>query len=80
MSNWGISSLPKRIRVHQATYHEGHHFVMRYDASSKVQDDVRKTLSLDPRMIRFGSVKIGSKLEDIAKVPAKIEWAVREER
>lgn len=52
---------------------------MRYDANSAVQDQVRKTLSLDPRMIRFGSVKLGDgKLESIANVGAKIHWSERE--
>jgi small subunit ribosomal protein S6 len=81
LTNWGVTALPKRTRVHQAIYHEGHHFVIRYDAPSAVQDQVRKTLSLDPRMIKFGSVKLGDgKLETIAKIGGKIPWAVRENR
>jgi small subunit ribosomal protein S6 len=54
---------------------------MRYDASSAVQDNVRKTLGLDPRMIKFSSVKLGDgKLESLSKVGAKIPWAEREMR
>lgn len=50
---------------------------MRYDASSKIQDDVRKTLGLDPRMIKFSSVKLGDgTLESLSKIGGKI--AVRE--
>jgi small subunit ribosomal protein S6 len=81
LSNWGVSSLPKRTRKHQAIYHEGHYFIMRYDASSAVQDNVRKTLGLDPRMIKFSSVKLGDgTLESLSKVSAKIPWAEREMR
>lgn len=54
---------------------------MRYDASSDVQDNVRKTLGLDPRMIKFSSVKLGDgKLESLSKVGVKIPWAQREVR
>jgi small subunit ribosomal protein S6 len=81
ISNWGISSLPKRTRKHQAIYREGHYFIMRYDASSAVQDNVRKTLGLDPRMIKFSSVKLGDgTLESLSKFGAKIPWAERETR
>jgi small subunit ribosomal protein S6 len=79
ISNWGVFSLPKRTRKHQAQYTDGHYFVMRYDASSAIQDDVRKTLGLDPRMIKFSSVKLGDgKLETLSKIPGKIPWAEKE--
>lgn len=52
---------------------------MRFDASSAVQDNVRKTLGLDPRMIKFSSVKVGGKtLEETAKVGSKIAWSLDE--
>jgi small subunit ribosomal protein S6 len=47
---------------------------MRFDASGPVQSAVRRTLSLDPRMIRFSVVKIGDKLEEINDVPGHIDW------
>lgn len=54
---------------------------MRYDASSEVQDQVRKTLSLDPRMIKFGNVKLGDgKLESISKIGGNISWNEKEAR
>ena len=53
---------------------------MRYDASSRIQDDVRKTLGLDPRMIKFSSVKLGNgKLETLSKIGGMIPWGTREE-
>lgn len=52
---------------------------MRYDSSSKVQDDVRKTLGLDPRMIKFSSVKLGDgKLETVSQIGGKIPWSEKE--
>jgi hypothetical protein len=35
---------------------------MRFDASASTQQSVRRSLGLDPRMIRFSVVKIGDRL------------------
>jgi small subunit ribosomal protein S6 len=52
---------------------------MRFDASSKTQDDVRKTLGLDPRMIKFSSVKLGDgTLESLSKIGGTIPWSMDE--
>lgn len=80
IKNWGVFSLPKRTRKHQAQYTDGHYFIMRYDASSKIQDDVRKTLGLDPRMIKFSSVRLGDgTLESLSKIGGQIPWDTREQ-
>jgi small subunit ribosomal protein S6 len=80
IKNWGVFSLPKRTRKHQAQHDNGHYFIMRYDASSRTQDDVRKTLGLDPRMIKFSSVKMGDgTLESLSKIGGSIPWDTREE-
>ncbi|KAL2221060.1 37S ribosomal protein Mrp17 [Thermoascus aurantiacus ATCC 26904] len=73
-TNWGTFRLPKPTTKHQARHTEGHHFIMRFDASGPVQQAVRRTLSLDPRMIRFSVVKLGNKLDEIKDVPGKVEW------
>ncbi|KAG8424119.1 hypothetical protein J3458_000948 [Metarhizium acridum] len=59
LDNWGIFSLPKPISVHQMKHTHGHYFVMRYDSSTKIHQDVRTTLRLEPRMIRSAHVKLG---------------------
>jgi len=80
IKNWGIFSLPKKTRKHQAQYTDGHYFIMRYDASSKIQSDVRNTLALDPRMIKFSTVKLGDgTLESLSRISGKIPWDTREE-
>ncbi|KAI9372724.1 ribosomal protein S6 [Aspergillus egyptiacus] len=73
-TNWGVFRLPKPTTKHQARYSEGHHFIMRFDSSGPVQTAVRRTLSLDPRMIRFSVVKLGDKLEEFKDVPGEVEW------
>jgi small subunit ribosomal protein S6 len=80
IKNWGVWSLPKRTRKHQAQYHEGHYFIMRFDGWSRIQDEVRMTLGLDPRMIKFSSVKLGDgTLESLSKIGGEIPWGEREE-
>ncbi|BCR97288.1 mitochondrial 37S ribosomal protein bS6m [Aspergillus luchuensis] len=73
-TNWGTFRLPRPTTKHQARYKEGHHFIMRFDASGPVQSAVRRTLGLDPRMVRFSVVKLGDKLEEIKHVDGKVEW------
>lgn len=81
LTNWGTFTLPKRTRKHQAIYTSGHYFLMRFDSSSHAQDELKKTLGLDPRMIRFSSVKLGDgTLDTIARIGGCAPWERREER
>ncbi|KAL5342326.1 ribosomal protein S6 [Aspergillus crustosus] len=73
-TNWGVYSLTKTMTRHQARYTHGHHFIMRFDAAGPVQTAVRRTLSLDPRMIRFAVVKLGDKLEDVKDISGTVVW------
>lgn len=73
-TNWGTFRLPRPTTKHQARYTEGHHFIMRFDASAPAQAAVQRTLGLDPRMIRFSIIKLGNKLEEIRDVPGTVEW------
>ncbi|KAH9839658.1 37S ribosomal protein MRP17, mitochondrial [Teratosphaeria destructans] len=74
ITNWGTFLLPKPARKQGATYTQGHYFIVRFDSSAKTQHAVRRTLGLDPRMIRFSLCKLGSKLEDVKGVPGKVAW------
>lgn len=62
ITNWGPFLLPKPTTKHQSLHHTGHYFVMRFDASAAIQQSVRRSLGLDPRMIRFSVVKVGDRL------------------
>ncbi|KAL1957501.1 hypothetical protein VTO42DRAFT_5964 [Malbranchea cinnamomea] len=73
-TNWGPFRLPRPITRHQAKYSIGHHFIMRFDSSAPVQQEIRRSLGLDPRMIRFAVVKLGSTLDEIKEVPGRVEW------
>ncbi|PYH99317.1 hypothetical protein BO71DRAFT_314163 [Aspergillus ellipticus CBS 707.79] len=73
-TNWGTFRLPKPTTKHQARYTEGQHFLMRFDTAGPVQSAIRRTLALDPRMIRFSVVKLGDKLEEIKDIEGTAEW------
>lgn len=73
-TNWGAFRLPRPTTKHQAKHTDGHHFIMRFDSSAQTQQNIRRTLSLDPRMIRHSVVKLGNKLDDIKDVPGHVEW------
>ena len=77
LANWGTYLLPSTIRKNQERYHVGHHFVLRFDAPPGVQEQVRRTLSSDPRVLRHGVVKLGrGKLADSAKY-GEVRWTRR---
>lgn len=74
ITNWGTFMLPKPARKQGATYRDGHYFILRFDSSAKTQHAVRRTLGLDPRMIRYSVVQLGSTLEEIKDVAGKADW------
>ncbi|KAK7728919.1 hypothetical protein SLS57_002151 [Botryosphaeria dothidea] len=74
VTNWGVFQLPKPFRKHQVTHYTGHHFLLRFDASPRTQHALRRTMGLDPRLIRYSVVKLGDKLEDIADVSGIAPW------
>ena len=52
---------------------------MRFDAGARTQHIVRKTLGLDPRLLRYSVVRMGKTLEDIKNVPGIVEAGGGEE-
>ncbi|KAA8914886.1 ribosomal protein S6 [Sphaerosporella brunnea] len=67
LHNWDTMLLPRRVRKHQTYYDRGHYFLMRFDSNAATQKSLRDVLGLDPRMVKFSVVKVGSKLEEIAR-------------
>lgn len=68
IQNWDKRLLPTRVKKNQAAYDRAYHFVMRFDGNAAAQAEVRRTLALDPRMVRFSVVKLADKLETVVKV------------
>lgn len=74
ITNWGPFLLAKPKVSTQVLHDSGHHFIMRFDCSPQTQQLVRKTVAIDPRMIRCGVVKLGGTLKEIMNVPGKVAW------
>ena len=74
MTNWGPYLLTKSVKKHEARHDSGHHFIVRFDASPENQEMMRKTVGLDPRMIRMGCVRLGGTLQAIKDVRGQVEW------
>ena len=53
---------------------------MRFDCSPETQEMVKKTIAIDPRMIRCGVVKMGGTLKEIIDVKGTVDWKRRSDR
>lgn len=74
LDNWGVFPLPRAVTKNQQRHYNGHYFVMRYDASTKTQQEVMQAVKLDVRVIRSTSVKLGdNKLSTMARF-GQIDW------
>ncbi|MCJ1461947.1 hypothetical protein MMC07_000547 [Pseudocyphellaria aurata] len=74
ITNWGPYLLAKpKVRA-QVLHDSGHHVIMRFDCSPKAQEMVRKSVAIDPRMLRCGVVKLGGTLKEIMNVPGEAAW------
>jgi small subunit ribosomal protein S6 len=62
------------MRKNTVTHNTGHYFVVRFDSSARTQHAVRRTLGLDPRMLRYSVVKMGSTLEELRSVVGEVQW------
>lgn len=47
---------------------------MRFDSSVATQRAMKKTIGLDPRLLRHSVIKMGSTLQEIKDVGGKAEW------
>ncbi|KAH3675548.1 hypothetical protein WICMUC_002637 [Wickerhamomyces mucosus] len=57
----GLTTLPKIITKDQERHFRGHKFLMLFDSSSSVQNEILRTLKNDPRVIRSLITKVESK-------------------
>jgi small subunit ribosomal protein S6 len=57
VSNFGIQDLAYRMRAHQEFHTEGRYMQLRYIMSPKTIVELERTLKLDPRMLRWMTIK-----------------------
>ncbi|MCJ1329467.1 hypothetical protein MMC10_006147 [Thelotrema lepadinum] len=79
IANWGTYLLTKPINRRTARYTEGHHFIMRFDCAPSTQDAVKRMLGVDPRMLKFGVVKVGDGTLGGMMDKAGVNWTRLEE-
>ncbi|EMR09852.1 ribosomal protein S6 [Pneumocystis murina B123] len=65
--DWGNLILPKKKKKHQQIHHEGRHWTMLFDSNPQAQLEINKILRLDPRVINYSIIKLGSKLHEISE-------------
>jgi small subunit ribosomal protein S6 len=69
LTNWGVFRLPKPTKGLTrggVRAHAGHYFIVRFDSDAATQKEVKRILKLEPRMLRFSVVKLGTSLEEIS--------------
>ncbi|KAF8002706.1 hypothetical protein OXX80_005300 [Metschnikowia pulcherrima] len=57
ITSLGPKPLPKIISKDQERHFQGYHFIMAFDSSSAVQQELLRTLRRDPRILRSNIVK-----------------------
>ncbi|EGV63458.1 mitochondrial ribosomal small subunit component [Yamadazyma tenuis] len=57
ITSMGPKFLPKIISKNQERHFEGYHFLMGFDVSSTVQQELLRTLRKDPRVLRASIIK-----------------------
>lgn len=62
---WGRRTLPQKARRHQQWHTEGDHFLMQFDTNPRVLNTLSSRLRSDPRVIKWTTLKLGERLEQI---------------
>ncbi|TFK53979.1 hypothetical protein OE88DRAFT_1711024 [Heliocybe sulcata] len=71
IDSWGTKVLPQRMRRHRQNHTAGDYWMMYFDTSPKVLREFNTLMRNDPRVIRWTTLKIGDKVEDIVSRPEK---------
>ncbi|SCZ95940.1 BZ3500_MvSof-1268-A1-R1_Chr8-1g09897 [Microbotryum saponariae] len=76
LDHWGTRNLPQRMKRGDGSSLEGVYWTMRFDANPPTVKALNERLRLDPRVLRWTTLKIGEKLHEIAR-PAAEDPTVR---
>ncbi|GAA5868271.1 hypothetical protein JCM3774_000988 [Rhodotorula dairenensis] len=83
LDHWGTRNLPQRMKVGKrrgggggggglddASSSTGDYFTLRFDCNPPTLSALNSRLRLDPSVLRFTTVKVGSTLDRVATLPA----------
>ncbi|KAI9068053.1 ribosomal protein S6 [Trametes sanguinea] len=65
LDSWGTRTLPQRMRRAKMYYNIGDYWTMQFDASPATLRGLNTLMRHDPRVIRWTSLKVGDKVEDV---------------
>ncbi|CEH19402.1 Mitochondrial ribosomal protein MRP17 [Ceraceosorus bombacis] len=68
---WGRRVLPQRTRRHQVWHSQGDHFFLQFDTNPRVLGTLSSRLRADPRVIKWTTLKLGDRLDQISPDPAR---------
>ncbi|KAI0745435.1 ribosomal protein S6 [Earliella scabrosa] len=65
LDSWGTRTLPQRMRRKKQYHNIGDYWTMQFDASPTTLSSLNAIMRHDPRVVRWTSLKVGEKLEDV---------------
>ncbi|RPD63857.1 ribosomal protein S6 [Lentinus tigrinus ALCF2SS1-7] len=71
LNSWGTRTLPQRMRGVNQFHTIGDYWTMQFDASPNTLRSLNKIMRHDPQVIRWTSLKVGEKLEDVVTLGEK---------
>ncbi|TFK44790.1 ribosomal protein S6 [Crucibulum laeve] len=71
INSWGTLTLPQRMKRHGKYETLGDYWTLHFDTSPRTLRSLNSIMRRDPRVLRWTVLKLGDKVEDIAKVGQK---------
>jgi len=71
LTSWGTLSLPQRMHRHKQYFSIGDYWTMHFDASPRTLRSLNMLMKSDPRVIRWTTLKLGEKVEDVVQDPSR---------
>ncbi|KAH9847635.1 ribosomal protein S6 [Lenzites betulinus] len=71
LDSWGTQTLPQRMRRAKVYHRIGDYWTMQFDASPATLRGLNNIMRHDPRVIRWTSLKVGEKVDDVLLVEEK---------
>ncbi|KAF8637957.1 hypothetical protein AX16_010590 [Volvariella volvacea WC 439] len=71
INSWGTLTLPQRMRRHGHYHYVGDYWTLHFDTAPRTLQSLNSIMRRDPRVIRWTVLKLGDKVEDVAKEGAK---------
>ncbi|KZT24262.1 ribosomal protein S6 [Neolentinus lepideus HHB14362 ss-1] len=71
IDSWGTKVLPQKMHRHGQNHTVGDYWMMYFDTSPRVLREFNSIMRKDPSVIRWTTLKVGDKVEEIVSRPEK---------